>query len=214
MTNLVFLASLSLGISAVVPARVVAEGVADHPRGLRVGERAPVSGVYFACGAWAAEHQKTCPAARRGNDPKIAIYTTTLDENVLNLALAVDRLIAGDATLKWSFVSVSDQKGGNVGVKSADYYSKAELAQRLAELKTSAVHKGIQQLTLGITSTGDSREREKLGIPEDANVLVTFLDGDRRRSRLVKFVKPIHSSNLDAETIASLLEEIKVVRYQ
>lgn len=204
--------TLGLLISISFPATLLGDSVSVQGKGLKVGEQAPVSGVYFAMGFWAAEHKMTCPAARRGKEPKIAVYTTTLDENVLDLALAVDRLIAHDSALKWSFVSVSDKKGGSTSVKSPGYYSKDELAERLRELKESASGKGIKQLTIGITSAGLAKEREKVGLSNEHNVVVAFLDGDRRKSRRVKFAKSVHSSKLDAKMIESLLAEIQTIR--
>jgi hypothetical protein len=92
--------TLGLLISVSLSATLLADSGPKQESGLKVGEQAPVSGVYFAMGFWADEHKMTCPAARRGNEPKIAVYAAILDENVLDLALAVDRLIARDSALK------------------------------------------------------------------------------------------------------------------
>ena len=176
-----------------------------------VGEQATVIGVRFAIGLWAAEHQMTCPSARYGNEPKIAIYTTTLNDNVLNLSLAVDRLIAEDASLKWSFVALSDEKGAYSGVVSK-HYSKDEQAERLSEIKKLATRKGITQLTIGNTSWPASRTRHTFDMSEDSDVLVLFLDGDSQMLRVVKFVRLVDSAKLNSKMIDSMLAEIKTIR--
>ncbi len=180
--------------------------------GLMVGQRAPVSGVYFACGEWAKHSKMTCPAAARGSEPKIAIYAMALDEPVIALARAVDQCIGEDAALRWSFLSISDSKGGQEIQGSESNYTREQREQRLNELKQSAADNGIEHLTVGLTRNSATQERQKLKLGEEHNVVVAFLDRVDGSSRRVKFARSMRSADLTEQNIAELIGELQQLR--
>lgn len=172
--------------------------------GMRVGTRAVISGVDFACGAWAEVSRGTCPAAARGREPKIAVYTRDLNADVLRLAAAVDAAIVKDPTLRWSFVEVIDKKGGR---KRA----RAERQARLEEMRTLAKKAQLKKLTIGLARNPWNREAERLDM-EQHDVLLVFLDRAGTRSRMVKYAKRLHFADLKQAKIAGLLDEVRAVR--
>ena len=176
-----------------------------------VGDRATVIGVRFAVGLWAVDHKMTCPSARHGNEPKIAIYSTALNDNVLDLSVAIDRLIAEDPSLKWSFIALSDEKGAYHGV-SKGHYSQDEQAQRLKEIKELAAQREITRLTIGNTSWDKARLQDSFDMSDDNDVLIQFLGGESKKSREIRYSKLVRSADLNAERIDSLLLEIQELR--
>lgn len=180
--------------------------------GLAVGDRAPVSGVYFATGPWKEISRMTCPAAKFGKDPKLVIYTTSMNESVLNLARKFDAMIAAEPALKWSFVSISDAKGGHRGIGGADYYNDDELAARLTELERIAADHKLANITLGITMAPASRERTKLRLADEHDLAVAFIGGSDHKSREIKFIRLMHSSKLTDDAIASIVAAIDKAR--
>lgn len=190
------------GLLMVVGVASLCSGIdAAEPIGMAVGGRAVVSGVRFACGEWSIKSRQTCPAAARGREPKFAIYAMTLNENVMNLAVAIDKRIAEDESLKWSFVEILDEKGARSS--EAD-----EMEERLKEVRELAAQHGVQRLTLGISASPASTERPRIRIPKDTDTLVVFLNGDARRSRMVRFAERVDSSTLDEKKIEKLLAKI------
>lgn len=184
----------------------------DHQvqkQGLTIGGRAPVSGVYFASGEWAKHSKMTCPAAAKGQEPKVAIYTTVLNDQVMNLALAIDGWIAADESLKWSFVSMSDEAVVGPGVDAGT--ASDIVAKRLREIKQAATAAGIERLTFGLTRAGASAEREKVGLADDRELVVAFLDQVDGSSRRVRFAQQMNSEDLTEEAIESLLDELKAL---
>ena len=204
--------SANCGLSAFILASVFmlsdsAATADDDPVGMRVGKRATVSGVAFASGEWRKTRSYLCPAAARGREPKIAIYTDTLDDNVLKLAVAVEARIQADEKLKWSFVEMLDEKGA----RGSDAYSREELQQRLKELRQLAKRNSIERLTFGVSGRAGGEERERLGMPAKTNVLIAFIHGRANQSRQVRFVRHVHSSKLNQAAIKAVLLEIDAI---
>lgn len=177
----------------------------DDKIGTVAGHRAVVSGVRFACGEWSINSRQTCPAAARGHEPKMVIYATSLTPGVMKLAQAIEEQIVRDEELKWSFVEILDEKGARSTAKSADYYSVEETDERLKEVRDLAEKYKIKRLTFGLSISPREKERERIGIPDDADALVVFMRRQKRQSRMVRFVQAVDSSELDETMIESLI---------
>lgn len=180
--------------------------------GTAAGHRAIVSGVRFACGEWAIKSRQSCPAAARGYEPKLVIYATELTPGVMKLAQAYEKQITDDEELKWSFVEVLDEKGARTNIRSDEYYTRHDVEKRLKEIRSLADEHKIKRLTFGLSAAPGNKERERIGIPEDADALVVYIHGQPRQSRMVRFVEAVDSSKLDDEKIGSLIQKMDKVR--
>ena len=181
--------------------------------GTAAGQRAIVSGVRFACGEWSLKSRQTCPAAVRGYEPKMVIYATKLTPGVMKLAQAFEQQIVNDGELKWSFVEVLDAKGARSTTKSDEYYTRSALEERLKEIRVLAEEHEIERLTFGLSAAPAKSERARIGIPDDADTLVVFIQGSKPSgSRMVRFVEAIDSSELDEKKIDSLIQKMDKVR--
>ncbi|MCH7729497.1 MAG: hypothetical protein IH991_23930, partial [Planctomycetes bacterium] len=144
-----------------------------------------------------------------GGQPKIAVYALKLNDDVIRLAVAVDREIKRDPALKWSFVEVIDWKRPTSGSLEE---RQAEKLLRLKDISKLAKENKIERLTIGQAVGGLERESERIGVSKEADVLVAFINRFQGSSRRVLYAKRLKSSELTDEKIRELLAEIQTTR--
>jgi hypothetical protein len=109
---------------------------------LKVGMKAPTSIVAeFITGEW-SERGSSCPVLAHRDAMKIAVFVKRLENPVLPLLGAMDELIAGDSSLKWSFVFVSHE--------NAPTPSQEEWDTQLEQLRKVASDRMLKHLSLGV----------------------------------------------------------------
>lgn len=150
--------------------------------GIQVGRPPIVTSATAACGRWVEKapldpetYGKTrgvSPAT--GREPKILIYTRTLDDDFFRLARVVDSLIARNPGLEWSLVQVIDEKGAQNGS-----YTAEELAQRLGVIRQLAGEHGVTHLSFLVSAPGAGSIAPRLGLVGGKDVLIAHIDQDK-----------------------------------
>lgn len=174
---------------------------------IKVGAMAPASIVAeFITGEWATVHKSACPVLVHRDAVKVAIFAKNLDDALVPLIEAMEEVVAGDSSLKWSFVFVSHE--------NAPTPSHQEWDALVANVKKRTDEKKIRHLSVGlmqrIPDPRNSRANPKLGFLEDGEVVVMLIcpDGNRQRG-VIQFEKKIKSAELDEQSIRTVKDEIK-----
>ena len=177
----------------------------------QVGQRAPAGIVArFATGPWAARKTKSaCPVLINRQETKIAIFARQLSSDVLRLAVEVDKLVAEDAQLKWSFVFVSHENDPTPSLESWE--------AQLAEFPTLATKHDMNHLSLGLMKRAPergqlSRAKSKLGFPEDTDTVIMLISpssGTNSIRGTIRHATALKSAELVPETVATITKQLQ-----
>lgn len=164
----------------------------------------------FATGPWSARKAKSaCPVLIHRQEMKIAIFARRLDPDVLRLAVAVDRLVASEPRLKWSFVFVSHENDPTPTLESWE--------ARLAESQTLATTHEIDHLSVGLMKRASepgtiTRARRKLGFLDDTGVVVMLISpsaGTNAVRGTIRYVVATKSAELVPEAVATITKQLQ-----
>lgn len=173
------------------------------------GKRLPPVSATAASGRW-LERAPFDPATygkERGvspattSEPKIVLYTASLDEDFFKIASAVDTYVGQNPKLGWSFVQVQDAKGAQFGG-----YSAEELRVRLDEIQRQAQQHGIRHLSFLVAAPG-SKAKE----PSKTVVLAFVRPVNTKSFPVIEWVTENSSSDLQGKALTETLASLDTV---
>jgi hypothetical protein len=175
---------------------------------LRVGMPAP-SGIVgsFVTGIW-AEKGTASPVHLHRDSPKIAVFAKTLDERMLPLATKIDELVAGNLSLKWSFLFLSHE---NDPTPADDAWES-----QLKSLKNLASNNTIKHISIGvmlrIADTGrPGRSKRRLGFLKDGDVVVMLIAPDAAgNGATIQYVQIIKPNQLEQNSIEQIIRDLRM----
>lgn len=159
-----------------------------------VGKHAPKSVVgTFVPGGWSEEQHSVCAVLAHRKEQKIAIFARNLNPNVMLLTAAMDKVVAENSTLKWSFLLVSHENSPTPSQEEWD----AELL-RLKQMTTD--HK-VEHLAAGLMirlpdENQPSRALRKVGVFDEGDLVVMLIRPQAGANGIIQEVSVLQSNNL------------------
>lgn len=175
---------------------------------LKVGMLAPPSIVAeFFTGKW-SERGSACPVLVNRDATKVAVFVKRLDDPIIPLIGEMEKIVANDGSLKWSFVFVSHENSPTP--------SQEEWDAQISQIKKLANDKAISHLSIGsmlrIPDNSKSvRAKRQLGFFGDGDVVVMLINPDQKKNRgLIQFVEFLKTRELNKEKIEQISSQLKV----
>lgn len=165
----------------------------------KTGDKAPTSIVgTFVPGGWCKEQQSVCAVLKHRDDPKIAVFTRTLNDNVMRLTAAMDKVVAEDSSLKWSFLFVSHENSPTPNQEDWD----AELVR----LKQAFAEHQIEHIAAGLMlrlpdEQKVTRAKKQVGVFDAGDLVVMLIRPQQGTDAVIQEVSVFQSEKLTAMDI-------------
>lgn len=191
------------------------QGMPFAPITMEVGKPAIVCSATPASGLWAREYpfKAETYGLVRGispvteQEPKIVLYTLTLNKDFLRLTAAVDAFVARNKGLERSLVQVIDTQGAQRGGYSAD-----ELKARLAAIRKVAEDNKITHLSFVVSASNAASFGKRLGLEEGSNpdLLIAHLGtpespAEKNKRAIIKWMDRYNTDKLSDKTIQEII---------
>lgn len=195
----------------LVAATVCAQGISPAAK-LTVGQRPPVSAVArFSSGAWATSKARSaCPVLLNSQAVKVAVYTRDVTPHVVHLMREINKLVAHEPALKWSFVFVSHENDPTP--------TEEEFNVLIEKLKTIARDELINNLSIGIMervpeSDRPSRRKRELGFVDDGETVVMLIgpspSDPKSKRAVIQYLETAKSETLTQESVQRIVDALK-----
>lgn len=178
---------------------------ADDP--LKVGMNAPTSIVAeFITGGW-SERGVSCPVLGNRDAMKVAVFVKRFDDSVLPLIESIEKIVADDASLKWSFAFVSHE--------NAPTPSQEEWNTQCAQIRKLTGERSIKRLSVGlllrIPDDGKpTKAKRQLGIFHESNVVVMLIRPDANAKRgVISYLSHLKAEELNEQSIERVTDQLK-----
>lgn len=176
-----------------------------------VGTLAPRSIVgHFVSGPLVAQQTEICPTLWERDECKIAVFTRGTKEIQQELVASVNDLVRADTRLQWSFWMVSHENDPTP--------DDVPWEQMLSELTEFSRSRKVTALSAGVLiripdTSKNTRAQKSVGVFSDQfDTVVMFIVPDASKHfGKIEYVKRFKSAELNAETIAEVQKELKVV---
>lgn len=181
--------------------------------GIQPGNAAIVCSATPASGPWAKKYpfnpqtygKVSGVSPVTSPDPKIVLYTRTLDKRFFQLASAIDVLVARFRTLPWSLVQVMDEKGAQFGG-----YTVPELSQRITEIEKLATQNHINRLSFAISASNVSMFSPRIGLTDPNNVAIAYVTADDPEGKpIIRWSEKVNTSLLSEKEIQTLVAALE-----
>lgn len=182
---------------------MVCVGASERPE---IGKHAPKSVVAtFVPGGWSEEQHSVCAVLAHRKEQKIAVFARNLNPNVMLLTSAMDKVVAENSTLKWSFLLVSHENSPTPNQEEWD----AELL-RLKQMTTD--HK-IEHLAAGLMirlpeENQPSRALRKVGVFDEGDVVVMLIRPQAGAYGIIQEVSVLQSNELTSLDVDKVAQQM------
>lgn len=176
---------------------------------LKIGSRAPMSIVgHFVSGPILEQQAEICPTLYKRDECKVAIFTRGMNDAQRDLVVAINGAVKNEPRLKWSFWMVSHENNPTPDDQSWE--------QLLSDLKKFAEDRQVTALSVGALiriadKTQITRAQKSVGVfrAQNDTVVMLIVPDEKKLRGIIQYAKELDSSEVNAETIAEVLAEIK-----
>lgn len=192
IVSLNYLLIMSVGLQA-----------ADRPE---IGKQAPTNVVgTFVPGGWSEKQHSVCAVLAHRKEQKVAIFARALNDNVMQLTAAIDKVVAENSTLKWSFLLVSHENSPTPNEEVWD----AELLR----LKQSVAEQKIKHLAAGLMirvpdESKPSRAKRQIGVFDEGDLVVMLIRPEAGSYGVIREVSVLQSEKLTAEDLEIVAQKM------